>query len=66
MDKDKVWAVDATALNFLKKLDSTDCSLWVLERLEVTWCNQFKFLVFDNIKRVFSFAFIQVNIYLFL
>ena len=28
----KVWAVDAIALNFLKKLDSTDCSMWVLER----------------------------------
>ena len=30
----KVWAVDAIALNFLKKLDSTDCSMWVLERLD--------------------------------
>ena len=29
----KVWAVDAIALNFLK-LDSIDCSMWVLERLE--------------------------------
>ena len=25
---------DAIALNFLKKLDSTDCSLWVLKRLD--------------------------------
>ena len=25
---------DAVALNFLKKLDSTDCSMWVLERLD--------------------------------
>ena len=29
-----VWAVDAIALNFLKKLDSIDCSMWVLERLD--------------------------------
>ena len=25
---------DAIALNFLKKLDSTDYSMWVLERLD--------------------------------
>ena len=25
---------DAIALNFLKKLDSTDCLMWVLERLD--------------------------------
>ena len=25
---------DAITLNFLKKLDSTDCSIWVLERLD--------------------------------
>ena len=25
---------DAIALNFLKKLDSTDCSMWTLERLD--------------------------------
>ena len=25
---------DATALNFLKKLDLTDCSMWVLEILD--------------------------------
>ena len=25
---------DAIALNFLNKLDSTDCSMWVLERLD--------------------------------
>ena len=25
---------DAIALNFLKKLESTDCSMWVLERLD--------------------------------
>ena len=31
----KVWAVDAIALNFLKKLDSIDWPMWVLER-EVT------------------------------
>ena len=29
-----VWAVDAIALNFLQKLDSIDCSMWVLERLD--------------------------------
>ena len=34
----KIWAKydmgsDAIALNFLKKLDSTDRSMWVLERL---------------------------------
>ena len=28
----EVWAVDAIALNFLKKLDSIDCFLWILER----------------------------------
>ena len=26
--------IDAIALNFLKKLDSTDSSMWVLERLD--------------------------------
>ena len=30
----EVWAVDAIALNFLKKLDSIDCSMWILERLD--------------------------------
>ena len=31
----KVWAVnDALALNILKKFDSTDCSMWVLERFD--------------------------------
>ena len=30
----EVWAVDAIALNFLKKLDSINCSMWVLERLD--------------------------------
>ena len=25
---------DAIILNFLNKLDSTDCSIWVLERLD--------------------------------
>ena len=25
---------DAIVLNFLKKLDSTDCSMWGLERLD--------------------------------
>ena len=29
-----VWAVDAIALNFMKKLDSIDCSIWVLKRLD--------------------------------
>ena len=29
----EVWAVDAIALNFLKKFDSIDCSMWILERL---------------------------------
>ena len=45
---------DAIALNFLKKLDSTDCFIWVLERSisqsDTIYLNQFKFLVFDNIK----------------
>ena len=47
---------DAMALNFLKKLDSTDCSMWV-------WHDGF--LVFGNIKneRVFRFAFIQTTIF---
>ena len=27
-------ASDAIALNFLKKLDFTDCSMWVLGRLD--------------------------------
>ena len=36
--KSEIWAKygigsDAIALNILKKLDSTDCSMWVLERL---------------------------------
>ena len=31
---DKVWAVDAFALNFLKKLDSIDCFMCALERLD--------------------------------
>ena len=33
----EIWVsmgVDAIALNFLKKLDFTDCSIWVLERLD--------------------------------
>ena len=30
----EVWAVDAIALNFFKKLDSINCSMWVLERLD--------------------------------
>ena len=32
----KVWAVDpiGIALNFLKELDTTDCSMQVLEKLE--------------------------------
>ena len=29
-----VWAMDAIDLNFLKKLDSIDCSMWVFERLD--------------------------------
>ena len=29
----EVWTVDAIALNLSKKLDSTDCSMRVLERL---------------------------------
>ena len=29
----ELWAVDAIALNLLKELDSTDCSMRVLERL---------------------------------
>ena len=33
------------------EIDSTDCSMQNLERLEVTWSNQFKFLVFGNFKR---------------
>ena len=33
--KSKIWTKgsDAIALNFLKKLDFTNCSIWVLERL---------------------------------
>ena len=59
---------DAIALNFLKKLDSTDCFIWVLERSisqsDTIYLNQFKFVVFDNIKRVFRrFAFIEANIF---
>ena len=31
----EVWAMnDAVTLNILKKLDYTDCSMWVLETLE--------------------------------
>ena len=30
----KVWAVEATALNFFTELDSTSCSMWVLKRLD--------------------------------
>ena len=30
----EVWAVDAIALNFLKKLDSIEYSMWVLLRLD--------------------------------
>ena len=30
----KVWVVYAIALSFLKKLDSTDCTVWVLEKLD--------------------------------
>ena len=32
----KVWAVmrDAIVLSLMKKLDSTHCSMWVLERLD--------------------------------
>ena len=30
----EVWAVDAIALNFLKKLDSIEYSMWVLQRLD--------------------------------
>ena len=30
---DNVWAVNAIALKFLTELDSTDCSMRVLERL---------------------------------
>ena len=53
------------ASNLSKELGSTHCSMQVLERLDfyVTLCKQFKFLVFDNIKKVFRrFAFIQANI----
>ena len=28
------WGSDTIALNFLKKLDSPECSMWVLERLD--------------------------------
>ena len=33
------------------------------EIFKVTWCNQFKFLVLGSINRVFSFVFIQANIF---
>ena len=26
---------DAIAVNFSRKLDSTDCSMWILERLDI-------------------------------
>ena len=41
---------DAITLNFLKKFDSTDCSI--------------QFLVFGNVKRVFRLAFIQAIFFL--
>ena len=64
----EVWT-NAIALNFSKELDSTGCSIQVLERLDF-WSdamyNQFKFLVFVNIKTKKVFrrsAFIQTNIF---
>ena len=59
---DKVWAIDAIALNFSTELDSTrstHCSMGFGEM------KQFKFLVFGDSKWVIrSFAFIQTNIFL--
>ena len=53
---------DDIPLNFSKELDSTDCFI-----LMVTWCNQFKFLVFGNIKKVSRrLAFIQANTFFLL
>ena len=40
------------------------CGFWRDCIFKVTWCNQFKFLVFGNIKWVFRwFAFLQANIF---
>ena len=52
---------DAITLNFLKKLDSTDCCMWPLERLDFESDLILKFLVFDFIKRILRFAFIQAK-----
>ena len=54
----------AIALNFSEELDSTDCSMRVLEKIfKMMWFNQFKFLVLGNIKRVFRFAFTAQSIH---
>ena len=63
----EVWAVDAIALNFSTEVDSIECYMGLGEIIffKVTWCNQFKFLVFIDIKWVFrSFVFIQAIVFL--
>ena len=64
---DEFWAVVAITLNFSTELDSTDdcyMAFGEISCFKVTWCKQFKFLVFGNIKWVFRmFAFIQANIF---
>ena len=60
---------DVIALNFSKKLDplTAPCRIWRDQIFKVTSCNQFKFLIFGNIKWVFRrFAIIQDNIFVFL
>ena len=57
---------DTITFNFSNELDSSACSMQVLERLDFkeAGCNQFKLLVFGNVKWVFRrFAFIQTNIF---
>ena len=58
---------DSIALNFLNKLNSTDCAMWALERLDLfKWHDVINsnswFLA--NIKRVFRLDFIQANFFL--
>ena len=50
---------------FLEEIRLHWLFMWALDRLDfkVAWCNQFKFLVLGNIKRVFRFAFIQAIIF---
>ena len=68
--KSEIWAKYGKwcyrfTLNFSKELASTDCSMRFCrdQIFKVMWYNQFKFLVFGNIKKVFRFAFVQANIF---